>query len=269
MTEGTAVRFERIRLEKSGPVAALTLANPANDNLLDGIAQAEIRRAFVAVKDDPGIRALVVAAEGRMFSAGADFALMGVVRSDERVRQTILNSRNSLLSAFLDIDVPVVFALHGDVVGVFATLAVASEAVVSHPACLIHNRHVGIGLVSGDGAPLVWAAHIGLLNAKRNLLLAESIRADRAYEMGAVTDLVASADEVLPAARVLAERFSALPSARALKETKRAFNSVLRQRIQEAGDLLAAAEYVAIASPEHVDAVEAELAARATGEHPC
>ena len=64
-------------------------------------------------------------------------------------------------------------------------------------------------MVAGDGGCLVWPASIGMHRAKRYLLTGDLLSAEDAFRFGLVTDLVDTADECLPAARKIAEDYSA------------------------------------------------------------
>ena len=61
-----------IRLEVDGPVAVVTLARPDKLNALSTQVVADLIEVVERLAADPVVRALVLAAEGRMFSAGAD-----------------------------------------------------------------------------------------------------------------------------------------------------------------------------------------------------
>ena len=61
-----------IRLEVEGPVAVATLSRPDKLNALSTQVVAELTTVTERLVADPAVRVLVLAAEGRMFSAGAD-----------------------------------------------------------------------------------------------------------------------------------------------------------------------------------------------------
>ena len=61
-------------------VATVTLCRPPN-NFFSASMIAELADAFEALDDDRSCRAIVLAAEGKHFCAGADFASAGLVDS--------------------------------------------------------------------------------------------------------------------------------------------------------------------------------------------
>ena len=62
--------MNKVHLETSGPVGILTLVNPPL-NLLSGVLLVDLGTAVKQVKQVP-LRALLLRAEGKVFSAGAD-----------------------------------------------------------------------------------------------------------------------------------------------------------------------------------------------------
>jgi enoyl-CoA hydratase len=95
-----------------------------------------------------------------------------------------------------------------------------------------------------------------MLMAKRYLLTGDALDAATAHSMGLVTDLVASADEVLPAATALAERIAALPPL-AVQGTKATLNRAVRHRYDEVMELGLLHEVVSLGSDDVREAVAA------------
>jgi enoyl-CoA hydratase len=97
---------------------------------------------------------------------------------------------------------------------------------------------------------------IGMARAKRFLLTGDRLGAQDAFDMGLVSDLVDTADEVLPAALALAARMASLPPL-AVQGTKRALNNVVRLRAAEVVDLGFAFETRSASSDDLLEAVGA------------
>src|SRR5216683_2103370 len=71
MTEYTG--FKEIGVSLDGMVATVEMRRPPH-NFFDSLLIAEIGEAFERLDADPACRAIVLAAEGRTFCAGADFS---------------------------------------------------------------------------------------------------------------------------------------------------------------------------------------------------
>ncbi|HEU5150643.1 MAG TPA: enoyl-CoA hydratase/isomerase family protein [Iamia sp.] len=247
---------ETLRWEEDGTVVTLTLCRPDLRNRIDERAHAELEAAFRRLRDRHDVRAVVLAAEGKAFSAGGDFDLMRRAHADPSARRTIVDDGWALLEALLHVPQPVVAAVQGDAVGLGATVALACDAVVTHPTCRIFDPHVQVGLVAGDGGALLWPAHAGMAVAKRHLLWGAPLEGEAAHRLGLVSDLVAERDEVGPTARRLADEVAALPPL-AVQSTKRVLAAALRHRFHEVMALGLELEAVTMASADHAEAVEA------------
>jgi len=97
--------------------------------------------------------------------------------------------------------------------------------------------------------------------AKRHLLTGDKMSAEQAYARGLVTDLVETPEEVLPAARVIAQRIAALPPL-AVQLTKRSLNRVMQQRAGEVFEYSLALEQISLMSDDIREAVSAFLEKR-------
>ncbi|HVW35138.1 MAG TPA: enoyl-CoA hydratase/isomerase family protein [Acidimicrobiia bacterium] len=246
-----------VRLEDDGAgVAELTLCRPEVLNRVDAEVHESLTEAFRAVAGLDGVRALVFASTGKAFSAGGDFDFILRQNADPVGRQSLARDALALLSALLDIPVPVVVALHGDAMGLGATLVLGADAVVAARRARLADPHVAIGLVAGDGGCLVWPQSAGMLTAKRYLLTGDALDAETALRAGLVTDLVDSPEDALPAARALAQRIAGLPPL-AVQGTKAALNNLQRARFAEVMALSATLEQASIASDDIREAVAA------------
>jgi enoyl-CoA hydratase len=247
---------EALRLEQHDGVAEITLCRPDLFNRFDDTLHVELTQALETLARDPQVRAVVFASTGKVFSAGGDFELMRAANADVSARLRIVDDGRRLLGALLEIPQPVVVALHGSAIGLGATVALACDAIVAARSATIADPHVHLGLVAGDGGCLVWPMAAGMLRARRHLLTGDPLDAETAYSFGLVTDLVDSPDDVLPAARGLAQRIAALPPL-AVQGTKRALNRVSQQRAGEVAELSMAYEETTLASEDLLEAIEA------------
>jgi methylglutaconyl-CoA hydratase len=68
--------YATLRVVRDGPVATVVLARPGVRNAFDETMISELTAAFVALGDAPGLRAVVLTGEGKIFCAGADVSWM-------------------------------------------------------------------------------------------------------------------------------------------------------------------------------------------------
>lgn len=253
--------FSTINVHITDHVAEITLDRPAALNSFSHQMHVELTQAFLAMRETPEIRAIILAANGKAFSAGGDFELILASRADSAARQEMQHEARPLLMAIADSQLPVIAALQGDAVGLGATIALGADAIVAARQARISDPHVVIGLAAGDGGSVLWPLHIGLLRAKRYLLTGDRLTAEDAYAMGLVTDLVDAPEQVIDAARKLAGRIAALPPL-AVQATKRALNQIFRSRADEVFDIALAAEMETFMSDDVAEAIAAMKARR-------
>lgn len=239
-----------------GPVAEITFTRPELFNRFDSEQHRDFIDALLEIRHNEDVRAAVLASTGKVFSAGGDFDFMLALRADTVQRIRSLDEGRLLLNTLIDVPFPVVTALHGDAIGLGATVVLATDAVVAARSAGLSDTHVNIGLVAGDGGCVLWPAAAGILRAKRYLLTGDRLPAEEAFALGLVTDLVDTPDETLPAARALAARMAALPPL-AVQGTKRSLNRLLQQRAGEVLDLSISLEGQSMASDDLAEAISA------------
>jgi enoyl-CoA hydratase/carnithine racemase len=75
-----------LRVERTAPVARITLCRAAKYNVLSAATMAALKDALAKLAGECDIRVIVLAAEGKAFCAGHDLTEMGADRSEEELR---------------------------------------------------------------------------------------------------------------------------------------------------------------------------------------
>lgn len=248
--------YSTLKLELDGHVAEITLTRPDLLNRLDDPAHEELMDALARLRALPDVRAVVFASTGRAFSAGGDLNEVFRLNANRDARERTRELGRRIVHEFIDFPIPIVVALHGDAMGLGATLVLACDAVVAARAARIADPHVKAGLVAGDGGCVLWPTSVGMLRAKRYLLTGEPLKAEQAYVAGLVTDLVDTPEAALEEARKLARTIAALPPI-AVRRTKQALNHLLRREATQVFELSLAYEMETMASEDVLEAVAA------------
>jgi enoyl-CoA hydratase len=251
-----AYEAETLSVTQEGHVAQITFTRPALLNRFDEDMHNDFLSAVNLLGGPEDIRACVIASTGKVFSAGGDFEFMKKAQADLPFLIHHADVGRRMLMGLIDLPFPVVAAVQGAAIGLGATVALACDLVVAARGAVFADPHVEVGLVAGDGGCLVWPLAIGMARAKRFLLTGDRLSAHDALEMGLVSDLVDTPDEVLPAALALATRMASLPPL-AVQGTKRALNNIVRQRAAEVVDLAFAYETRSASSNDLLEAVGA------------
>lgn len=137
-----------LRVEFEGPVAVLTLARPEKRNALSDKMVRGIEDFFRHL--EPGVRVVVLAADGDHFSAGLDLAEMVDRSTFEGVTHSQMWHR-----AFREIEqgpVPVIAVLRGAVVGGGLELAATAHIRVAEQSTFYALPEGQRGLFVGGGA---------------------------------------------------------------------------------------------------------------------
>ena len=250
----TAPDFTTLRLAIENGIAEIHFARPDLLNRFDAVAHIEFVAALRHIAASDGVRVLIVAADGRAFSAGGDFDEMLDAHRSASIRDQMVRDARNVLHGLTDLPLPVISAVQGAAIGLGATIASMADIVVAWRGAKIADTHVAVGLVAGDGGVIAWAQSIGINRAKRYLLTGDIITGEQAYEFGLVTELAETPEAVLPAARAIAARIVALPP-EGVNGTKRAFAAMTRARLGEAFELGIALEMQSMAHPDLAETV--------------
>ena len=254
MTSPTAT-FRTLRLNLESEIAEIVFTRPDLLNRFDAIGHEDFIAALHLVAQSSTTRALIIAAEGRAFSAGGDFDEIKEAGESAAMRERMTRFARDVLNGIIDLPIPVIAAVQGAAVGLGATIAGICDIVVSWRGAKIADTHVVVGIVAGDGGTIAWSNAVGINRAKRYLLTGDTMTGEQAFQYGFVTELVDTPEAVLPAARAIAERLRALPPA-GVNGTKRAFAALTRARVSETFELGISLEMQSMTSPDVVKAVE-------------
>jgi enoyl-CoA hydratase len=252
----TTNTFNTLRYESSDGVVRITLCRPGLLNRMDLHAHEEFQDALIAIHRDPAARVVLIAGEGKHFSAGGDLGEVDRLRTEATRRRRMFHDARELVHALISIEIPVIAAIQGEATGLGATIAVLCDMQVVAPDSGLTDPHVAIGLAAGDGGCVGWPLAMGLTRAKRYLLTGERIGGELAYQFGLVTDLVKARDEILPAAEKLALKIAGLAPI-AVRGTKRALVAYSMRAMGDAFELALAAEEQSMVSDDAREAVAA------------
>lgn len=202
-----------IRYADQGDVVRISLARPPLNILTMGMLE-DLTAALEQAARRPALKALLLAAEGKAFSAG-------VAVEDhlgERARP-MLDAFHRVFRLLWELDCPTVAAVQGAALGGGAELATFCDVVVASETAAFGQPEIKVG-VFPPIAVLHYPTRIGLSRTLRLLLSGEVIGAAEAERIGLV-DRVVPADRLGEAVEAELDRFRAL-SAVVLRLTKRA-----------------------------------------------
>jgi enoyl-CoA hydratase/carnithine racemase len=250
-------------LDPATGVATLTLNRPERLNALTFQVYEELRDAFKALDQEPGVRVVMITGAGRAFCSGGDVEDI-IGRLFERDPHGLLAFTKltcDLILAIRRCRRPVIAALNGTTAGAGAVIAAACDFRIAAESAKIAFLFVRVGLSGADmGAAWLLPRLVGLGRASELLMTGEFIDARRAYEIG-LYHRVVPGDALLPEARALAERLARGPSA-ALAVTKDALNREATMDLGAALELEAEVQAELMRHPNFREAYDAFVAKR-------
>jgi enoyl-CoA hydratase/carnithine racemase len=201
--------YSDIGVTAEGHVTIVELKRPPQ-NFFDHSLIRQIADAFDQADGDSACRAIVLAAEGKHFCAGANFGSGDGDGSDEFTEEGFRNTTGLLYreaARLFTNSKPIVGAIQGAAVGGGLGLALVPDFRVGCDATRFAANFVKLGIHQGFGLSVTLPRLIGAQAASMMLLTGRRIAGAEALELGLLDELVA-ADEVRSAALALAQEIA-------------------------------------------------------------
>lgn len=179
--------------EQQGAVATLTLNrgeryNPLSLSMIAAL-QAEIDR----IAGDESVRAVVLAAAGRGFSAGHDLKEMRAHTGDDAWQRRLFGECSRMMMALTQLPQPVIARVHGIATAAGCQLVSMCDLAVAADTATFGLPGVNIGVFCSTPAVGV-ARNVGRKRAMELLLTGQPIDAATALSWGLVNRVVPAAD---------------------------------------------------------------------------
>ena len=188
----SSILLSMLRIDRDGPVLRLTLNRPEvrnafNDELISALSQ-----GFAELGD--GVRAVVLAGEGKAFSAGGDLEWMRKAAS--YTEQQNFEDAMKLASLFQSIaycPAVVIARVQGAAFGGGCGLVACSDVAVCEPDTKFAFSEVRLGLLPATISPFV-IPKIGAGHARSLFATGEAFGAERAQRIGLVHEVVPASE---------------------------------------------------------------------------
>jgi enoyl-CoA hydratase len=201
-------------------IAEIVMCNPPV-NALDVAGWHELARVVRSLGDDPAVRVVVLAAEGKGFNAGVDIKEMQRTAGHE----ALLGANRGCYEAFAAVyecRVPVVAAVHGYCLG-------GGIGLVGNADIIVASRDATFGLPEVDRGALGAATHLARLvpqhKMRAMLYLAANATAEELHHYGSVLEVVEKREDLRAAARRVAARIAAKSPA-VMRAAKQCLNGI-------------------------------------------
>ena len=204
--------------EKPNGVILITLSREKSLNALNSAMLKEIHHFFSNVDED--VRCIIITGAGKSFVAGADIAEMANFSASEAYDFAKLG-----MDTFMEIEkcrTPVIAAVNGFALGGGCEIAMSCDFRIASDKALFGQPEVGLGITPGFAGTQRLQRLVGPGFAKYLIYTANNIKADKAYEIGLVQEVV-EADKLEETVQKLAEKIASNAPV-AVRASKEAIN---------------------------------------------
>jgi enoyl-CoA hydratase/carnithine racemase len=182
--------LEDALVTREGPVAVLTLNRPQRRNALSLNLMLELIACLDGIGRDPEIRAVILAAAGKVFCSGHDLADM--TGRDLNAYRRIFDVCSELMAKIQAIPQPVIAEVQGVATAAGCQLVAACDLAVAAEDAWFATPGVKIGLFCTTPMVALTRA-IGRKRALQMLLTGEPVNAPTAAEWGLINQAVPAA----------------------------------------------------------------------------
>jgi 2-(1,2-epoxy-1,2-dihydrophenyl)acetyl-CoA isomerase len=131
------------------------------------------------------VRAVLITAEGKAFSAGQDLS-EAVDPSAPDIERIVEEHYNPIISAIRELQKPVICAVNGVAAGAGANVALCCDIVVAGKSAAFIQAFSKIGLIPDSGGTFFLPRLIGFQRASALMIMGDKVMAEDAVKMGMI-----------------------------------------------------------------------------------
>jgi 2-(1,2-epoxy-1,2-dihydrophenyl)acetyl-CoA isomerase len=202
----------KVKYERDGGVAIITMSDPATLNAIDVEMSDELKDAFARAGAEA--RCALLTGEGRGFSSGANLNAPRTT-TDEQGRIDVggrLESHfNPLVTQLRDLPIPWISAVNGVAAGIGCSFALLADLIIASESAYFLQAFRRIGLVPDGSATYHLPRMVTRARAMEMMLLGEKLPAPKALEWGLINRSVPDA-ALMATAKTLARELAEGPT---------------------------------------------------------
>ncbi|TSA11531.1 MAG: enoyl-CoA hydratase/isomerase family protein [Comamonadaceae bacterium] len=255
-----------IEIQASGGVWSVRLNRPQTRNAFSLELMRSLTKTAQQLRDEPGVRAVILCAAGPHFSAGMDLAEVqksDAIKLSLAERRTLAALGERMCQAWQDLPAMTIGAIEGHCIGGGAALAAALDWRVIGSSAWFWLPEIALGLPLGWGALPRLVSLLGPARAKRFIILGERLQGQQALDFGLAEYLVPDGQAEAEALK-LAQRVVDLPEV-AVTMSKQAVNASANALSHLASHMVSDQLALALASEEAL-AARARFASNKRGQ---
>lgn len=203
---------EAARMTVENGIAEIVLTQAERGNPFDLEFNQALCDLANATSEDPAVRAILIRAEGRYFSVGADIKWLGQDREAmPRLLKEATATLHMAIARFVRGHAPVVIAIHGLCTGGATALTAMADFAIAGRSASFYAAYNRIGYVSDGAGSYFIPRRVGSRKAAEFLILNQTWCAEDAERFGLVSRVVED-DALLTEARALARHLADGPT---------------------------------------------------------
>ncbi len=199
---------DEILYEVADHIATITTNRPERFNSLNYEAYRLLSKYMAQADADPDVRAIIWTGRGRGFCTGDDVKELLGEGAAELSRRITAGELELPTAPMLRSNTPIIAAVNGAAVGYGMELALLADIRIASTSARFSEMFVKRAIVAGHDSFELLPRMVGPAAAAEILLTGDMVEADRALELGLVSQVVTD-DELMPAARAMATRITA------------------------------------------------------------
>jgi enoyl-CoA hydratase/carnithine racemase len=227
--------YEHLKVERHGPVGWLINNRPDQLNAMNAKMRDEFGDAWNELNEDPEVRVIVHTGEGRAFQTGVDVSeIAGDGVGMERYRQSVEDWDLHFTAWHQHVWKPVITAVNGICAGGAFHWVADADIVIAASDAQFFDPHVSVGqVVAIEAIGLMRKMPVEAVMRMAFVGRYERMGAQRAYELGMISEVIDPPERLREAAQELAEKI-AKNSPAAMAATKRALWGALEHGLTDA-----------------------------------
>lgn len=202
--------MQTITVEVENGIGYMYLDRPEKLNAMNPAMFEELGTAADYLRDDPGVKVIVITGRGRAFCAGIDTSNLAEFKNaDPHEFRVVVRKIQRNFRAFELIEKPVIAMVNGHALGAGTELCLASDMILASTEATFGLLEVNLGLVVDLGGTQRLPRFVGLHRAKELILTGKRIDAAEAERIGLINALY-QPEELKPAVGELANHLMTL-----------------------------------------------------------
>lgn len=249
--------------EEHDGIATITLNRPERLNAITFEVYHELTAAFATLRDEKGVRVVVITGAGRAFCSGGDVIdIIGELQGrDAEGLLEFTRLTCELIRNMRALPKPIIASLNGTTAGAGSCIALASDIRIAAAEAKIAFIFVKVGLAGTDmGATYLLPRVVGLAKATELLMTGDFISAEEAERIG-LYNRVVPRDQLEVVTREFAEKLARGP-AMGLAKTKEMLNREMNMSFLAGLEAEAVAQALCMQHPNFSEAHQAFIEKR-------